>query len=1389
MRPVLHQYKLRLTNLSQGNRSLRLGRLSARKDLDITEAGHINKLSSEEIVERIVAGKNVDLLRSLSARDEDANVLDRSLNKIYREVATIYEETGAYDLFLGYPFVEGKFLDGTIVRCPLLLFPVRLERDFQKSPRWKLTVSDEEDVAFNRTFFLAYEKFQQVRLSPEFWDTPLEHHPDLQSFLNFLFGFFKQHELQINFNSEAFTNKVSRFMPKNKDLLDQLPIGLLKRQPQAILGIFPQSDSALLQDYEVMEQEAETYSLERVFAAQPEIPANAYVKEDERYFVTPVDQSQEEALLKVRHGQSVVVHGPPGTGKSQVILNLIADALARGQKVLVCSQKRAALDVVYHRLHEIGLSRFAALVHDYRGDRNKIFQHIRRQIDDIEGFAEERRDLNLDKWMRDFRHDSRRIDEFNHTFEDLWKSLSVPGRFGMSAHQMYLAADSQMPFPNLQGQARNFDRDSMQDFLVRLRDLIRYAEFYRTDAPWRERLSFHTLGFNARERMRNQIAELPGQIDALHVASEKVRFLDEPFRHAEEIQAVLDAYRDLQERFARPGATENYAHYEGQELNMSQVRTALEKLERIFQRMKDFRILDDFSMLLFMDLAEHFANYEAKRGSAGRFFSIKWMRGRWYIKRILAGKNLKYREENIRALKKELDVLQRLMDRYRELEQFRFFADLPLTDSPEKLLQWHENKLFAIETVKMVRAVKLAPVLKPQVTGMDWDAGHWEGVQKTLRDLDALRSLLSDTRRSWSSWLHETQTDRLAEGMFEPTAAKTYAEELGTSLQRDFEDLRALDLLLQEFSPREKAVLELLEDRLGTLERAEEEKWVKEVENGFYMAWIELAEAEMPVLGEVSSRRMPRMREEFQEKVLERQQKAIRVILHKLKSEILDNIEYNRLNNPVTYRDIGHQVRKKRLLWSVRRLVSEYWEGSLSKLMPCWLASPESVAAIFPMKQAWFDLVIFDEASQCYVERALPVMLRGKNCVIAGDDKQLPPFDLYNVKVEDSEEAFVDNEMAMEVESALDLARNLFNESKLNWHYRSREEELINFSNHAFYEGRLNIIPPAQSLPEFQPPIEFRRVEGLWEKNANLAEARHILALVEELIQRPDNPSIGIVTFNYHQKELIRDLLERRLQELSSNAGDPALLRLFTAALDRTEEEEYQGIFVKNIENVQGDERDIIVFSVGYARNSEGRLVANFGLLSQRGGENRLNVAITRARNKVYVVCSFEPEELKVEGAKHAGPQLFKRYLQYARAVSEGQTDTVNHLLQQLNEKDTLAPAGDPGLPGEKSLADYLYEALSAKGLPLARDIGDTNYKVDLAVTDDDGAFLLGIECEGRNYFNGRSSKEREVYRLGLMAVRGWEVHRVWARNYFLDPEAVVAEILELVERAKQGKE
>jgi very-short-patch-repair endonuclease len=265
------------------------------------------------------------------------------------------------------------------------------------------------------------------------------------------------------------------------------------------------------------------------------------------------------------------------------------------------------------------------------------------------------------------------------------------------------------------------------------------------------------------------------------------------------------------------------------------------------------------------------------------------------------------------------------------------------------------------------------------------------------------------------------------------------------------------------------------------------------------------------------------------------------------------------------------------------------------------------------------------------------------------------------------------------------------------------------------------------------------------------------------------------VTFNFHQKELIWTMLEDRLEALSL-AGETEVLTKLHAAMEREEGEERQGIFVKNIENVQGDERDVIIFSIGYARDPFGKMVAHFGLLNQRGGGNRLNVAISRAKKKGIIVCSIEPEELKVDNALHDGPRLLRSYLQYARAISRGELSIAQQILVGLNNANP--ESGQEFGKGANVLAEQLEKLLISKGLKVVRQIGDTNFKLDLAIVDADENFLLGIECEGRNYFSGKTAKEREVYRPMALKSRGWKVYRVWARNFFLNPDAELEKIM-----------
>ncbi len=405
------------------------------------------------------------------------------------------------------------------------------------------------------------------------------------------------------------------------------------------------------------------------------------------------------------------------------------------------------------------------------------------------------------------------------------------------------------------------------------------------------------------------------------------------------------------------------------------------------------------------------------------------------------------------------------------------------------------------------------------------------------------------------------------------------------------------------------------------------------------------------------------------------------------------------------------------------------------------------------------------------MERALPVVLRGKQVVIAGDDQQLQPLNLYQVRYDDSDIDFVEHEVALEVESILDLAKTSLPEVKLTWHYRSQQATLINFSNHAFYEGDLKVMPRATSSTLYQPPLEWIYLNGQWKDNRNLEEATEVVRLVLRLIQQPDRPSIGVVTFNYHQQELIKDLLEEELVSLLDT--DPPLAQLLQQAMSQTEKGDFQGIFVKNIENVQGDERDVIIFSVAYGYTLKGTLSTRFGLLSQQGGANRLNVAITRARKKIYAICSFHPEDLNVDEARNEGPKLFKAYLQYVKAIGEGHRDFAHQL---LNNHDSSTHRVLP----TNSIAVFLADRITEAGYHVVHHVGDTTYKLDLGIkaTSEDRDFLLGIECEGSYYFSGRTSKEREIYRPTQLQNSGWQVHRVWARNFWGDREKEVERIL-----------
>ncbi len=479
-------------------------------------------------------------------------------------------------------------------------------------------------------------------------------------------------------------------------------------------------------------------------------------------------------------------------------------------------------------------------------------------------------------------------------------------------------------------------------------------------------------------------------------------------------------------------------------------------------------------------------------------------------------------------------------------------------------------------------------------------------------------------------------------------------------------------------------------------------------------------------------------------------------------------------------KDYLYQISKDKKFWPIRQTMETYGEF-ITTLFPCWLLSPENVSAILPLKKNMFDLVIFDEASQVFIESTIPTIYRGKNIVVAGDGKQLRPSATFMKRYlgadpENQEDLSV--QAALEVDSLLDLAVSRYESANLNYHYRSRYEELISFSNSAFYSSSLNVAPNISANTK-NPPILRYKVDGRWTDRTNPVEAQKIVEILKNIFKtRKNNESIGIITFNSDQQTYIADLIDK------SARADEEFRTFIATERCRTDGGEDTSLFIKNLENVQGDERDIIIFSIGYAKNDMGRVYTNFGSLSAEGGENRLNVAITRAKQKVIIVTSIEPEELKVDGSKNEGPKLLRDYLIYARAVSEGDIVSARAVLSSLDHSEHQEAVINESFTDIKL---QLKERLEKLGYEVVLNLGNHDNRISLAIYDrQTDKYLIGIQLDKDVFSTNSPALEREVYKPRFLESRGWKIMRVWCRDFWLSPNKVVKQIASAAERCRK---
>jgi hypothetical protein len=432
----------------------------------------------------------------------------------------------------------------------------------------------------------------------------------------------------------------------------------------------------------------------------------------------------------------------------------------------------------------------------------------------------------------------------------------------------------------------------------------------------------------------------------------------------------------------------------------------------------------------------------------------------------------------------------------------------------------------------------------------------------------------------------------------------------------------------------------------------------------------------------------------------------------------------------------------------------------LTSNIKVWLLTPEVVSALLPLQTGLFDLVIFDEASQLYVERGIPAIYRAKKVVIAGDPKQLRPSSLGVGRIEeddDLDDGELLKDITIDAKSLLDLARYRYKETLLNYHYRSKYEELILFSNHAFYDSKL-IVSPNVETPK-KPPIEYVYAkDGSFINKRNPIEAKEVITLLKKILKEKDpEETIGIITFNSTQRDVISDLID---EELFKGNGYQKLLE---KEVYRKSDQEDQSLFVKNIENVQGDERDIIIFSMGYAKDDKGVVKRRFGWLNHEGGQNRLNVAITRAKKKIYFVSSLYPEELKVDDLSGKGPKLLKDFMRYCYYISTGKKELAKEVLLQLSSSESSTK-----VVIEKRMTEEIKARVEKLGYIVEHDLGIGQFKLDLAIKDPvENKYVLGVICDlDENPSNARLSL---LHHEKFLESRGWQTVRIFHSNWYED--------------------
>jgi superfamily I DNA and/or RNA helicase/predicted DNA-binding WGR domain protein len=1139
-----------------------------------------------------------------------------------------------------------------------------------------------------------------------------------------------------------------------------------------VLGNFNYKKMSLVRDYnQVIDNNIHHSVFEHLFSDQPRKYSehtHDLTNPESWHHVITADPTQTKAILHARTGESYIIQGPPGTGKSQTITNLIADFIAQGKSILFVCEKRAALDVVYHRLKQQGLDELCCYIHDSQSDKREFIKNLKATYED---FIKNR--LDLEKIDGQRKSLLKKINQQIELLQKYHSTNALPSEkaglevrklieriIELKQHITLLPATEQELLPHY---------NEWQTFGATVEQLSKVleesgAEPYFSDHPFsniREEVFLSEAPNTLIQKLISNTAQLLEEITSVY---KEYKIDTETWNDYKGVKALIeDAV--LLHPLAESGNIKlvDLTNTEAQEFEnffktykelQRQVKTAEEKNKGWREKFGGDDTVNALTVAL------------ANESSFFSFFNGTWRA----LKKKL---NSAYDFSTHQVKPKYSFVLETLKNEY-ELKS-KLEESIHLLDQKYRL----QNLEIAYQGIERIRA-------KKGDKEVDYLLQHPEA-GNMIRRLHKLNTSLWQLEACLKELLHDHEGKTINE----------IKDELD-SISANMDNLRDLLPSLRNYAQISSGLKKVLR-KLPLAARSLEATLASKTLEDIYQSKKEFECCD----GGAIENAVAQIQRGFNQ--------FLKLNAHLIRSKVrasflahleMSNVAISQLTpkqrefkkaytegRKILENEFGKSMRYK----SIRVLAEKESGLVLKDLKPVWLMSPLSVSDSLPVDAKYFDVVIFDEASQITLEEGIPSLYRAPQTIVVGDDKQMPPTNFFSAKAEDPDDLEKynneegDDVLSNDADSLLVQGTRKLNSVMLGWHYRSRYETLISYSNHAFYEANLLTIPDrtihhkektsievvakedaakyVDSL--FDRSISFHfQSQSVYEKRSNQDEANYIAALVRQLLKRKVEESIGIVAFSQEQQHTIEDALTSLATE------DKEFEQLLEEAYSRTENDQYVGLIVKNLENIQGDERDIIIMSVCYGPDSRKKMLMNFGPINRKGGEKRLNVIFSRAKKHMAIISSIRHHNITNE--YNEGANYFKRFLNYAEQISTGNMSMARIILDSLVIKKERTALSKTSI-----VCTQLKEVLQKEGFEVYENIGQSGFKCSLGIKSkkDDEAYTLSILLDDDIHYANENILEQYYQRPAILKDFGWRTISVFTKDWLHYPSKVLENI------------